>query len=294
MRAGPSTGLPTKTSQGDLNMVLGIAQDDFPRVILAPRNPEEAFYTAGRAFNIAEEFQVPVIILSDFAISDGGYSSVEELDLDVPIRRGKMAQKLDQSLTSGTWFKRFELTTDNVSPRSVPGTDGMMFVAKSDEHDEYGHDLSDVLSGLRVSVSMREKMYKKRMGKLDEISKRASPPELFGPDRADLTIVTWGSSAGPVREAVRRLQELGTLVNSLEFCDIYPLNRSKTEDLLRGCNDLLNVECNYTGQFSRYLRAETGVSIGKQFLKYNGEPIYPVEVVKAAESALGMEASRLV
>ena len=286
MRAGPSTGLPTKTSQGDLNMVLGIAQDDFPRVILAPRSSEEAFYTAGKAFNLADEFQVPVIILSDFAISDGGYSTVGALNFEVPILRGKIAQQFDRSATNGTWFKRFELTPDGVSSRSFPGSDGMMFVAKSDEHDEYGHDLSDVLSGLKKSVAMREKMHEKRMRKLDQIRRSAAPPEFFGPDGADLTIVTWGSSAGPVREGIRRLNESGGRVNSLEFSDIYPLNAPETERRLGSCNGLLNVESNYTGQFSRYLRSETGVSITKQFLKYNGEPIYPIEVVKAAEKAL--------
>ncbi|MDV3277010.1 MAG: 2-oxoacid:acceptor oxidoreductase subunit alpha [Nitrososphaerales archaeon] len=288
MRAGPSTGLPTKTSQGDLNMVLGIAQDDFPRVIIAPRTPQESFYAAGRALNIAEKFQVPVIILLDFSISEGGYSTVDALNFDAPIDRGKIVVKGE---TNGVWFKRFELTPDNVSPRSLPGTDGMMFVAKSDEHDEYGHDLSDVLSGLKESVKLRERMYEKRMRKLDLVRKEMSPPEFFGPDKADLTVVTWGSSANPVREAIRELRSQGVRANSLEFSDLYPLDATKVRRILQGCGDLLGVECNYTGQFSGYLKRETGVTVERHLLKYSGEPIYPVEVVNSVKDALAREVS---
>ncbi len=282
MRAGPSTGLPTKTSQGDLNMVLGISQDDFPRAIMAPSTPQESFNTAWRAFNIAEEFQVPAIILLDFAISDGGYATVDDLDFDVPISRGKLVAEAQTALSNGTWFKRFELTEDHVSPRTFPGTKGLMFVAKTDEHDEYGHDLSDVRSGLEEFVKLRNRMQEKRMGKLDLIRKKLMPPQFFGPDNADLTLVTWGSSVNPVREAVREMRNQGLSVNSLEFTDLYPLDVPRVTSLLKGCNELLAVEVNYTGQFSGYLRRETGVTIDRKLLKYSGEPIYPVEVVEKA------------
>lgn len=289
MRAGPSTGLPTKTAQGDLNMVLGISQDDFPRVILAPSTPEEAFEAGWRAFNIAEEFQVPVIILLDFAISDGGYATVGDFDFNVPIRRGKLVTDGRAAQTNGTWFKRFELTDDHVSPRAFPGASGLMFVAKTDEHDEYGHDLSDVRSGLEKYVELRERMQEKRMGKLDLIRKTMNPPQFFGPDKADVTIVTWGSSANPVREAVREMRGQGLSVNSLEFTDLYPLDVPRVTNLLNSGNRLLAVEANYSGQFAGYLRRETGVTIEKKFLKYNGEPIYPAEVVRAAREELSGE-----
>lgn len=285
MRAGPSTGLPTKTAQGDLNMTLGISQDDFPRVILAPTTPQESFDAAWRGFNIAEEYQVPVIILLDFAISDGGYSTVDDLDYGVPIRRGKLVTDAQGAPTNGTWFKRFELTDDHVSARSFPGTEGLMFVAKTDEHDEYGHDLSDVRAGLEKYVELRERMQEKRMRKLDLVRKEMNLPRVFGPDKADLTIVTWGSSANPVREAVRKMRYQGLSVNSLEFADIYPLDVPRVTDILDG-RRLLAVEANYTGQFAGYLRRETGVAIEKRLLKYNGEPIYPGEVVKAAREEL--------
>jgi 2-oxoglutarate ferredoxin oxidoreductase subunit alpha len=282
MRAGPSTGLPTKTAQGDLNMMLGISHDDFPRVVLAPRSPEEAFHTAGRAFNLAEKYQVPVIVLLDFAIGDGGYATVETLTPHISIDRGKIAKEATPDMHNGVWFKRYALTEDGVSPRALPGTPGLMFVAKTDEHDEFGHDLSDVLAGLRDAVEMRRKQFNKRMIKLLAVAKEMSPPELFGPERADLTVVTWGSSALPVREALENLWGEGFKVNSLEFHDVYPLNPS-VGSILKEAADLMVVEQNYTGQLARLLRRETGVLIEKSYLKYDGEPIYPIEVVNAVK-----------
>lgn len=285
MRAGPSTGLPTKTAQGDLNMVLGISQDDFPRVILAPRSPQEAFFTAGRAFNIAEKYQLPVIVLMDFAIGDGGYATVENLTPQIPIERGKIVKEAPPDMHNGVWFKRYALTEDGVSPRSLPGTPNLMFVAKTDEHDEFGHDLSDVLAGLREAVEMRRKQFHKRMIKLQSVLKELNPPEVFGPDRADLTIVTWGSSSLPVREALEKLWEEGFKVNSYEFYDIYPFPAG-AESMLKQASDLMDVEQNYTGQMAKLIRRETGILIEKSYLKYDGEPIYPIEVVNAVKKHL--------
>jgi 2-oxoglutarate ferredoxin oxidoreductase subunit alpha len=234
------------------------------------------------------------LILLDFAIGDGGYQSIDPLDFNVLIDRGKVVTASDPTRTNGFWFKRFELTPDNISPRAFPGTRDMMFVAKTDEHDEFGHDLSDMLSGLKDAVKLREKMQEKRMKKLDQISKEMTPPELFGPDRADLTIVSWGSTANPVREALRRLSGEGLRVNSLEFTQLYPLNVAEVTKALKSCNELLNIEANYTAQFAGLLRKETGVVMARNFLKYNGEPIYPAEVVDAVHHAVEKEVQALV
>jgi 2-oxoglutarate ferredoxin oxidoreductase subunit alpha len=284
MRAGPSTGLPTKTSQGDLNMMLGISQDDFPRVIIAPRDPAESFYTAERAFNIAERYQVPVIILLDFAIGDGGYATVEDLDPTFTIDRGKIVTTPSPDMVSGGWFRRFALTEDNVSPRSLPGTPDLMFVAKTDEHDEWGHDLSDVNSGLKEYLPIRVKMHEKRMKKLESIKKELKLPEIFGPSGADITIVTWGSSANPAREAVQRLRMQGVSVNSLEFTDLYPINETEVRKILQVPGKKVALEANYTGQFEMLLRREVGVTMDAHIRKYDGEPIYPSEVEKGVLS----------
>ncbi|MEM0321818.1 MAG: 2-oxoacid:acceptor oxidoreductase subunit alpha [Thermoprotei archaeon] len=286
MRAGPSTGLPTKTAQGDLNMMLGISHDDFPRVILAPRSPEDAFRIANTAFNLAEKYQLPVIVLLDFAIGDGGYATVENLSPNVPIERGKIVKEAGPNMHNGVWFRRYALTEDGVSPRALPGTPGLMFVAKTDEHDEFGHDLSDVLAGLSDAVEMRRKQFNKRMVKLHGVAKEMNPPDVFGPDKSDLTIVTWGSTSLPVREALEKLWSEGFKVNSYEFYDIYPFS-TEVEGMLKQANDLLDIEQNYTAQMAKLIRRETGVLIEKCHLKYDGEPIYPLEVVSAVKRALG-------
>jgi 2-oxoglutarate ferredoxin oxidoreductase subunit alpha len=283
MRAGPSTGLPTKTAQGDLNMMLGISQDDFPRVIIAPRNPEEAFNTMGRAFNIAEKYQVPVIVLLDFGIGDGGYATVEKLEFDYPIDRGKL---LTEVKASEVWFKRYELTEDNVSPRVLPGTPNGMFVAKTDEHDEYGHDLSDVEAGLSHAVEKRIKMMQKRMGKLDFIAEEMKLPELVGDADADLTLVCWGSTSNAVREALKVLWKEGYSVNTLEFTDLFPLRWDEVAKTLRSMKHLLDVEVNYTGQLAGLIARETGILIKDKLLSYSGEPLEPAQVVQKVKETL--------
>ncbi|MEM3851647.1 MAG: 2-oxoacid:acceptor oxidoreductase subunit alpha [Methanomassiliicoccales archaeon] len=283
MRAGPSTGLPTKTAQGDLNMMLGISQDDFPRVILAPRNPEETFNYMPRAFDLAERYQVPVIVLLDFGIADGGYATVEKLNFDAGIDRGKIVRNVGQD---GTWFKRYEITDDFVSPRTLPGTPNGMFVAKTDEHDEYGHDLSDVEAGLEHAVEKRVEMMKKRMGKLNLIAEEMKMPELVGPAKADLTIVCWGSSANAVDEAMRVLLKDGYSVNSLQFNDIYPLRWDKVAEKLKSAKKLLDVEVNYSGQMAGLIARETGIVIKERLLTYSGEPLLPAEVVDAVKKIL--------
>lgn len=288
MRAGPSTGLPTKTSQGDLNMVLGISHDDFPRAIIAPSSPETAFHTAGRAFNIAEKYQIPVIILLDFAIGDGGYATIENLDFNVPIERGELVREALPEDVNGTWFKRYKVTGSGVSPRALPGTDGLMHVVKTDEHDEWGHDLSDVLAGLREAVVTRKLMHEKRMRKLESLRKEMRRPNLYGRDIADLTLLAWGSTALPVREALEALWSKGYRVNALEFEDVYPLN-PEVDNILKQCSDLMAIEQNYTGQFANLIRRETGVEVKKRYLKYDGEPIYPAEIVNAVVEYYGDE-----
>jgi 2-oxoglutarate ferredoxin oxidoreductase subunit alpha len=289
MRAGPSTGLPTKTAQGDLNMMLGISQDDFPRVIIAPRNPEETFNTMARAFNIAERYQVPVIILLDFGIGDGGYATVENLNFDGEIDRGKLITKVEKN--GSVWFRRYQLTDDNVSPRVLPGTPNGMFVAKTDEHDEYGHDLSDVEAGLADAVDMRIRMMKKRMGKLNSIAQELSMPEITGPKDADLSIVCWGSTSNPVREALRTLWREGLSVNSMEFTDIFPLRWKDVSALLKGAKRLLDIEANYTAQMAGLIARETGIIMEDRLLSYSGEPIEPAVIVERVEELLKRKAN---
>ncbi|HYM41080.1 MAG TPA: 2-oxoacid:acceptor oxidoreductase subunit alpha [Thermoplasmata archaeon] len=268
-RGGPSTGLPTKTEQGDLNLVLGAGQGDWPRGILAPRHTQECFDLTAKAFNLAEVYQTPIVLLSDLYLGEG-FRTVDKLDFNVPIVRGLTAA--DGGAIQGR-FKRYAYTDSGVSPRAFPGTRGYQFVAATDEHMENGELISDVLAGLPEFVEERRKMHEKRMRKLVGLRKDMPPPELWGSANADLTLIHWGSTWGPAHEAILHVEEEdGVHVNSLEFPTLFPFHADETLRILKGVKRTLSIEGNYTGQFARLLRAETGYQPTFSFPKYDGEP----------------------
>ena len=273
-RAGPSTGLPTKTEQGDLNMMLGASQGDFPRIVLAPTTIEDAYYATIEAFNLAERFQCPVILASDLLLSEH-IETVDELNPNVLIDRGEIVT----SVPSGEQYLRFKHTESGVSPRALPGTPGTIYVAATDEHQENGIVVSDVLSGIPQYVKERERQMEKRMKKLEVARNEMAAPQLLGQQQADLTMVCWGSTFGAVFEASEMLAQKSITTNILSFRSIWPFKAEETAQILRNARKLMCIECNYTGQLARLIRAETGIEIKDKFLKYDGEPIYPREIV---------------
>jgi 2-oxoglutarate/2-oxoacid ferredoxin oxidoreductase subunit alpha len=276
-RSGPSTGLPTKTEQGDLNLMLGAGQGEFPRAILAPSHPAEAYRAAIKAFQLAEEWQTPILLASDLHLSENTMSVDREeipTNIDVP--------SLFTVEPNGHEYKRYQYTDSGVSPRALPGQPGLQFVAGSDEHDEKGHLVSDVKSGIPVWVAERTRMMDKRMRKLAGISAAADPPVWEGPDRAGLTFVAWGSTIGAIRDAMVVLGQQGHPTNLLRFPTVYPLDADRVRAEFAKAQKTLLVEANYSGQFGRLLRAETGIHLTDRLLKYDGEPFYPHEVVARA------------
>jgi 2-oxoglutarate ferredoxin oxidoreductase subunit alpha len=281
-RAGPSTGLPTKTEQGDLNMFLGASQGDFPRIVLAPTSVEDAYYATIEAFNLAERFQCPVIVASDLLLSEH-IETVDELNPTVLIDRGELVT----SVPSGEQYLRFKVTESGISPRAVPGTPGAIYVAASDEHEESGVVVSDVLSGIPIYVKERERQMEKRMRKLEIAKREVSAPKLVGEPNADLTLVCWGSTFGVVLEASEMLNQRGVKTNILPLRNMWPFRTEAIVPILENAKKLLAIECNYTGQMTRLIRAETGIEIKDKFLKYDGEPIYPLEIVNHAMNKNG-------
>jgi 2-oxoglutarate ferredoxin oxidoreductase subunit alpha len=276
-RSGPSTGLPTKTEQGDLNLMLGAGQSEFPRAILAPSHPKEAFDAAVRAFRLAERWQTPILLASDLHLSEN-FATVDRdeirLDVEVP--------SLFEVEPNGHDYKRYRYTETGVSPRAIPGQPGLQFVAGSDEHDEKGHLISDVKSGIPVWVAERTRMMDKRMRKMRGLAAETEPPTLEGPADAALTFVAWGSTVGAVRDAMRQLAAAGTATNLLRVPTVYPVHGVEFARALAGARRTLLVEGNYSGQFGRLLRAETGLDLPEKLLKYDGEPFYPMEIVARA------------
>ncbi|MFA5860774.1 MAG: 2-oxoacid:acceptor oxidoreductase subunit alpha [Candidatus Thermoplasmatota archaeon] len=285
-RTGPSTGLPTKTEQGDLNMVMGAGQGDYPRIVLAARTVTEAYESTVRAFHLADKWQTPVLILVDTLLSEH-FETNEEFPMEtVVIDRGQLIKHGGGDELHGQEFLRYKLTQSGVSPRIVPGIEGGNHIAGSDEHDEDGTLISDVRAGLPDAIEMRIKQMDKRMKKLDGARHDLRLPERIGPKSANLTLVSWGSTHGAVREAMAMLKKKGIEIASIEFSDIYPLDAKQVGDLLRGERFTLMIEANYTGQLERLIRAETGWFPNDTLHKYDGEPFWPEEIVAKVEALL--------
>ncbi len=279
-RGGPSTGIPTKTEQADLNQVFGASQGDYPRVIIAPTDTTDCYYSAVEAHNLAEKYQLPVTIISDLLLSEHPETiEAGALRNDVPIERGEIVS--DWSQEKGQ-FKRYAFTRSGVSPRALPGTEGAMYVAATDDHDEEGVVISDVFTNPPV----RRKIQEKRMRKLDKVLQELTPPKLEGPPDAEVTLIGWGSTKGVIGEAIALLAEQGIRANHLQIKYLYPFHASEVSEILRGTKRTVCVECNYTGQFARHLRAETGFGVNDLILKYDGEPFEPHHIIEQLRAIL--------
>ena len=287
-RSGPSTGLPTKTEQGDLDMILGAGQGEYPRAVLSPGNVVEAFHQAIEAFELAEKWQTPAVIALDFTSAEDFQSAdIGDFPLDYEPASLFTVPEIPDGTPSPN-FKRYAYTPSGVSPRSIPGQKGLEFVMASDEHDERGLLISDVLSGLPKSVEIRKAMLEKRMRKLSGIIASTKPPKLEGPKDADVTIVAWGSTASPVRDALTVLNSEGVKTNFLFLANAYPLHTKEIHEILTHAKKVLLVEANFSGKIGKLIRMETGFEINHKLLKYDGEPFYPHEIVrKVKELAKG-------
>jgi 2-oxoglutarate ferredoxin oxidoreductase subunit alpha len=272
-RAGPSTGLPTKTEQGDLNLVLGASQGDFARIILAPRNVEDAFYLTREAFNLAEKYQTPVIVMSDLFVAEH-YETVELFDLNFKIERGKITDKAVDG------YKRYQYTDDGVSVRSFPGTAGNMHNEDSDEHNEFGEVVSDAITDPR----MRVESMKKRMKKLNQYIREMPPTPTYKYNDAEFALVQWGGTQGVVEEVVDTLREKGYKVGLIEINRPYPLNPDIAK-LLSGKKKVIVVENNYSGQMNKLLRSEFLVKTDL-ITKFDGESFYPGALAEEVETLL--------
>ncbi len=279
-RAGPSTGVPTKTEQGDLWQALGASQGDFERIIVAPRSALDAFDTLPELFNLVDHYQCPGIMLSDLLISEGTFSvDPDEVDMHPKIDRGALV--VEGSAEDG--YRRYEDTKDGISPRAVPGVPGHVHVIATDEHDEEGILISDEFT----NPHKRRQMVEKRARKMNDFLKRVEAPKIQGPANADVTLVGWGSTEGVLQEAIGLLGEQGVKANYLSVKWIKPFHADDITRALAKAKKILVVENNFSGQFYRYLRSETGISVHGHIRKYDGEPFLPHHVVSGVVDHLG-------
>lgn len=261
-RPGPSTGLPTRTEQSDLLFMLTASQGEFPRIMLAPKDPVEGFDVATRAFNLADRFQVPVMILGDQYFSDS-VMNVPRIDTSkVVIDRGKRApDKMTEP------YSRYKLTDDGVSPIAFPGDKGRFVVAAGNVHLENGH--------ITENPDVRNAMVNKFMKKIPYILKGLNPPEVYGGRGAETTLLTWGSTWGAAYETVKNLSDKGVSINQLHFCDVYPLKTHILTEVFNEAKRVISVEQNATSQFAKLVRMETGLSVDHHVNKYDGRPMTP-------------------
>ena len=285
-RAGPSTGVPTKTEQGDLWQMLGAAFGDYPRAIAAPLDIGDCFKIIPEIFNIADRYQCPGIVLCDLLLSEGRLSvDPKDLDFAPVVDRGELITEVPS--TAGTngdgVYKRYKITESGISPRAVPGVPGYTHTAASDEHDEDGVLISDEFT----NPTKRRAMMEKRMRKVAGIEASAPPPELWGPRDAEVTLIGWGSTKGVIEEACEILNEQGISANQLQIRWLVPLHGDAILDILKGTRHTIIVENNYTGQFARYLRSETSFVPNGYIRKYDGEPFMPHHIVEAVKEQLG-------
>jgi len=284
MRAGPSTGVPTKTEQGDLWQVLGASQGDFERFIVAPRDVLDAYNTVPELFNLVDRAQCPGIIISDLLISEGTFNVDPDLvDLQPEIDRGALL--VDPS-PNGNYLRYLD-TESGISPRVVPGYEGFVHVVATDEHDEDGVIISDEFT----HPHKRRRSVEKRARKFLGVAADVPPPTLEGPQDAEVTLVGWGSTYGVIREAIEMLSEQGVVANQFAIKWIVPFHSEVVEEVLSSAKRVLIVENSHSGQFARYLRSETGFSAHGHIRKYDGEPFMPHHVVEGVLELLESEAA---
>jgi 2-oxoglutarate ferredoxin oxidoreductase subunit alpha len=281
-RTGPSTGLPSKTEQGDLLFLMHASQGEFPRIVVAPRGVDECYRVGRDAFNLADRYQCPVLILLDQYLSEH-IASTDGFDFgSAKIDRGKIA---DPGSVSGR-FKRYALTEDGVSPRAMPGTPGMEFVASSYEKDEYGDLVSDLRAGIDEHVAMRKAQQEKRMGKIATMLRNETVfvPEVLN-EGAEYHLVAFGSTAEPATEAVELLKAQGLSFGLVSFSYLMPLDGEKTKAMLSG-KKLIDVECNFTAQLAQVIKSSAGIDIQRRILRYDGEPMTGEEIAARAKEEM--------
>jgi 2-oxoglutarate ferredoxin oxidoreductase subunit alpha len=284
-RAGPSTGVPTKTEQGDLWQMLGAAFGDYPRVLAAPLDIGDCFKIIPEIFNIADRFQCPGLVLCDLLLSEGRLSvDPKELDFAPVIDRGELiTTAAPPSGTDGNGgYKRYKITESGISPRAVPGVPGHTHTAATDEHEEDGVLISDEFT----NPTKRRAMMEKRMRKVGGIEAAVPPPTLVGPRDAAITLIGWGSTKGVIEEACEILNEQGILANQLQIRWLVPLHGEAILEILKDSRHTFIVENNYSGQFARYLRSETSYVPDGYIRKYDGEPFMPHHIVEAVKEQL--------
>ena len=277
---------------------MGAGQGDYPKFVVAPNSQTELFNTIPELFNLTDRYQCPGLVLSDLLISEGTATvDPDALNWQPTIDRGEMIfpnGSADDNPYGGyndNAYLRYANTETGISPRAVPGVPGHIHVAASDEHDEDGTLISDEFT----NPHKRRMMVEKRARKMETALKLIEPPKLVGLGDASATLVGFGSTWGVNLEAMEKLASEEEIdVNQLHIKWIVPFHVDQVSSILKEANKIIIVENNYSGQFARYLRSETGIKADAHIRKYDGEPFMPHHIVDGVKLILGGETNLYV
>ncbi len=274
-RSGPSTGMPTKMEQGDFNLAAFGAHGDAPRIVLAPGDVEECLYYIVHAFNLAEKYQVPVLYLTDQSLAHRTQTFAWPDFKKIPIinRLLPTAEDLKE-------FKRYKLTPNGVSPMSIPGTEGGCYAATGLEHSERGTP--------NFTGPVHEQMSSKRALKIYEASKEPGFTTRFGPAKAKIGIIGWGSTQGAIREGMELAAKEGISVAQLQLKMVYPMPEADVREFVKSVDKIVVAELNYSGQLNNYLRSQLLLPT-IPFTKASGLPFYADEILEKLREIAGVK-----
>jgi 2-oxoglutarate ferredoxin oxidoreductase subunit alpha len=279
-RSGPSTGLPTRHGQDDLLFAINAGHGEFPRIVYASGAIEESFYDTGKCFNFADIFQVPVIHLLDKFIASSVITCKRFDPEKVTIDRGKLLEKIETKP-----YKRFEQTSDGISPRSKLGLEDGIFWNTGDESDEYGHISEDPY--------MRIQMMDKRLSRFDLILNQIPKEDQvvsFG--MADHCIISWGSTKGPIIDAIDMLKKENINVGFIQIKLLHPFPTEYVKSLLKNVKTIIDVEANHTGQLGTLFKQNLGKDVDYFILKYTGRSMTSTEIYDSLKKILGNKAKK--
>ena len=291
-RAGPSTGLPTRHEQGDLLFTINAGHGDFPKIVLASGDIEEAFYDSIKVFNFAELYQLPVIHLLDKAISSSIQTS-KRFSNELKIERGRFKRDIDKDPSPGTagHFRRFKLEDSPISTRVPLGTENAIFWNTGDEHTEEGHISED--------PENRNKMMDKRMKKLELALEKIAEDDKAACYNFDSNtknvVISWGSTKGAILEALEKLTEEGSKLGFIQVRLLHPFPTGTIKKFLTNARLIIDVEMNYSSQLGSLVQQYTGREIDFKIVKYNGRPMSTTEIYIALKAILsGTNERRIV
>lgn len=265
-RGGPATGIPTKSEQSDLWQAVGGMHGDAPHAVIAPTDVEDCFYTAVHAFNIAEKYQMPVIILSDQFVGHRKETVTKFDTKKIPV----VSRTTPKNPVRGE-YNRFQLTDNGVSPMSYPGIKGGEYTCSGIEHDENGSPTS--------RHDTHEKMNIKRAKKLSVLAGEFENIRRYGPKKAKVGIIGWGSSSGVIQEAVDVANAKGMQVAGLVPQLIYPLQAKEINEFISSCEKIAIVEMSFTGQFREYIAGNTNLPRDVIHIKSSGACLFEVSTI---------------